>query len=334
MKAYFLVNANKQIGLGHWMRCIELAGEFSRRGVSSVFISSFVDANMNARAPFHVDYIQCEGPCQAGDYARKLVTINDFLVVDWDDPLFKTMTFQTEMKKSARTLIYFTVDTSTDFDVDFLISYNVTSSALNYQASSSTKQLTGLEYFIFRDEFRGVGKPSLLKPDQSAVNVFVGFGGSDPKGFTQQILMLLDRFHHIHHIHVVLGELSASIDVSHFRSAITLHRNIDYVSQVMKSCNIGFCGLGSTFYELSLLGIPCWVAASSERELLAYEHVVKEKFAFGLLAGRWEIDEESFRKTFETQLSQVDRLIPKRRELTKTLDGQGVSRIINAVLAT
>ena len=101
----------------------------------------------------------------------------------------------------------------------------------------------------------------------------------------------------------------------------------------MSTCDIGFCGTGGTFYELSIFDIPCWIVASSSRELEAYNYLQMKNMAVGIGTVETGINLNKIEETLGEYVRTGQVYQKAFREVSSELDGQGVFRLVDRLLS-
>ncbi len=328
MKAFFIVNANSLIGYGHWMRCVTLAKEI----INSVDSCTFITEDKNQ------DLIVKNEALGIKTLITDLYDKNRFLdlfdkesivIIDSDNKDLKEMPFQRILKRKSARVAYFTLDTSTQFISDYVISYNAQSSNLKYNLGPNTKRLTELQYSIFRDEFRNIVGKNDPEPIPGNFKVFICFGGSDELDYTNQVIRLLSKYSNtIDRVDVVLGKMNRQHGISENDSLnISVFQSIDTISEIMTSADIGFCGSGNTFYELTLCNKPCWIVPMSMREESSWNYLISNKMAFNLATIDKNINEVKFHSDFMSKVRNPSNYIQNWTQLRNSLNPNGVKLI-------
>lgn len=126
----------------------------------------------------------------------------------------------------------------------------------------------GPSYFLARDEFI-LSNPKEIKPQVS--QVLLTFGGVDPANLSCKILETIKPICEREGIKIEIvlgfGYQNQSELKKLLTNNITLHEDINNISDVMLKADIAFTSGGRTTYELALLGVPTVVVCQNEREL-------------------------------------------------------------------
>jgi spore coat polysaccharide biosynthesis predicted glycosyltransferase SpsG len=107
------------------------------------------------------------------------------------------------------------------------------------------------------------------------VDLLVTFGGSDPRGLTERVLVALEGSDE--RLIVAVGEhmraRRGGIEelCEKLPNAQVLHDAAD-LGPVMRRCRAAVTALGTTLYELAYLRVPAWIIANYEADRAALEH--------------------------------------------------------------
>ena len=101
-------------------------------------------------------------------------------------------------------------------------------------------------------------------------NVFVGFGGADPQGYSDRLLQMASKSEYSqYHFIVVLGRAKQNVnDLLKYNKYenIEVFYDIYNMPELMANCDIAMTSRGRTGYELAILGIPSIAMAQNQRE--------------------------------------------------------------------
>lgn len=250
------VNGNNQIGLGHIYRVIQLADEL------------FVKPDI------YFDYNQTDA-VTFGKTAHNLIGVNG------PDGLFKTLenknydifindilsTDKIYMQKLKEVLPLAKIINFEDEGGGAILADKVFNAL--YEDEYLPNVLAGEKYFIASKLFL-LYEPIKIK--DKVKNVFISFGGADPKNYTDVLLKIITehKYDDINFI-IVVGKAKANVDAllkyNKFKN-IQILFNIDNMPEIMNKCDVAFTSRGRTGFELVFLGIPCVSIAQNKREEL------------------------------------------------------------------
>lgn len=149
-------------------------------------------------------------------------------------------------------------------------------------SSSGTRYFYGPRYWVLRPEFhayRQFGKTPRRPPQR----ILLAFGGSDPTNLTSAVL---DR--------LLGGETRYTIDAilgRHFphqnavervlerhperRQAVTLHRNVSNVAELMHAADLAITAAGMSMFEALCVGTPVIVIPQDALQRNTYQGVIR-----------------------------------------------------------
>lgn len=191
--------------------------------------------------------------------------------------------------------------------------------------------LNGPEYLVLRDEFHDV-KPTV---PETAENVLLTFGGTDPLGLTVESVSALGHSYVEYTYRVVLGpgfdgeaELrSLPEDVC---SQFDFRRDVDNMGELMQWADVAISSGGRTVYELAATGTPAIVIAQNEGEVERME-LLRRHGVIQFLGHGESVDFATLPAVLDDLAKDAERrsvLSSRGREL---IDGQGLQRILETI---
>ena len=196
----FRADGGPGIGMGHIVRCLALAGELRREGVSPEFALSASDFAEGESVGIQVGFLSRPDPvvermvCERGFSFYPLESDEDFfarlkmlspLALVVDNYLIGTDELAA-IKKLVPLLVAIDDLNDRELPVDLIINGNVTGPSLGYKADR--RLLLGPEYVLLRPEFRA--RPARTIAER-AQRVMVTLGGSDDLNLTPLVLEAL-----------------------------------------------------------------------------------------------------------------------------------------------
>ena len=219
-KLLFRVDASKDIGTGHVMRCITLANEAKLRGWCSCFVLRDPSENITqliccagheiqkllseslSKKQISSPLEHCEwlSVSQEEDAKETLDIISDFKP-DWIiiDHYAMDATWHAQVNKSnAKTLV---IDDLGDRNLicDVLVDQNLGASRAKYagKISQNCKLLMGPQYALLRNEFRDWREKSLAgRIDRKIQKILITMGGVDSVNYTLRVLRAVSNSDH------------------------------------------------------------------------------------------------------------------------------------------
>lgn len=336
-------DANKEIGMGHLMRCLSVAKALKARGVDVLFLmaddeaAELLSARGQSYRVLHSHYrsLEAELPTLLPMISNEKPDL--FLA----DSYSVTGPYLEQLHSVVRTAC---IDDCGQIPapVDILINYNIYGSQIDYgpmaAGSSGTQLLLGPSYAPLRPEFAHTA----YNVREEARQVLVTAGGSDPYDLSGQFLQraLSDPDACRLQYHVVSGafhpHIASLCETAAQKDNVHIHRNVTDMASLMQSCDIAVTAGGSTMYELCAVGVPILsfsfvenqrriVECFREKKISAYGgDYVKDGAAIfdDLLAGLKELAAD---RKLRQEFSQKERNL---------VDGQGAERLACALTAS
>ncbi|MDU4670815.1 MAG: hypothetical protein E6Y30_01965 [Finegoldia magna] len=253
-KVAIYVNGNKDRGLGHIYRALELADEFfSKPDIyydrNQTNIEVFGKTKHNLIAVNGIT--ELFEKCRLNNYT---VFINDILSTSVDYMI------------GLRTVLPNAKIINFEDDGEGIIKADLVFNAL-YQENNIPNVYSGEKYYISGKTFLYY-EPIKIK--ENVEKVFISFGGSDPQNYTDRILNIISKKEfNRYRFTVVLGRIKKGIDkllqYNKFDNIEVLH-DVGNMPELMSSCDVAVTSRGRTGYELAILGIPSIAMAQNERE--------------------------------------------------------------------
>jgi len=333
----FRVDASAQIGGGHAMRCLALAGGFAERGWHATF---FVGAGTPQSVPAlarsgYATYIVAAGEGEALEQMRAAYSLGvDLLVVDHYG---LGAPFEQSARDWAREVLAIE-DVPNRRHVASILTdptYGRTVGAYADLVLPETTLLVGSDYALLRPEFGRCRPAALAARGRKASRVLVAMGNSDPGDMTSQALAALKSAAPEVAIDVLLG--SGSPNVAQVRAAVArlgpsarLHLDSDAVADLMAHADLCVGACGSTAWERCALGLPtvgvvtaanqASIAANLERAgALLWIHATPGKSAL----------EEAIRTLVRDDALRAE----MSRKAAQICDAKGVQRVVEAARA-
>ncbi|MTI59294.1 MAG: UDP-2,4-diacetamido-2,4,6-trideoxy-beta-L-altropyranose hydrolase [Firmicutes bacterium] len=342
-KIAFRVDGGSKIGMGHLMRCLALAqalpgdmeGFFITKSDGKVF--ELIKEN---------DYkvIKISGVSQVQDELGlvKDAIINndiDILIIDSYELAYD---YLISVKKAVDNLVSIHDFAPFPFPADIVINGNIYADELNYKSvNGDTRFLLGTKYLLMRDEFRELPKRIL---ERTVKDILITVGGGDPLNLTPKIIKsinliegniaLLDKDNL--HLDIVIGPAFTNLEeiVSMLRELnidISLHFNVNKISDLMLNCDLAISAGGTTLYELAATGTPAVSILQDDNQVQGA----------GMLAAKGTIINLGMgdKLNIETIVEKITELIVDfelRKRMSrvgqKLVDGRGADRCVEEII--
>lgn len=330
-----------EIGSGHIMRCLSIAGALQEQGQETLFIladDSAAGLLAERGQPYRVlgsDYRNPEEELfllrpVLEAYAPKL-----FLA----DSYFVTAEYLEQVGKYTKTA-YMDDLCAFPCPADMVINYNLYGEALPYREKALPRNrvfLLGCAYAPLRKEFSNTVYPVR----ERAGHVLLTTGGGDAYNLAGQILdaVLSDPVCGRLCYHVVSGNFNVHFsvlsDLAGRHDNVRLYQNVKNMAELMAQCDIAITAGGSTMYELSAVGVPavCFSFADNQ-ERLVEAFVRRELACYG---GNYLREKDALPERVAEHVRLLAESEALReaysRRARKLVDGRGAERLAQRLTA-
>jgi UDP-2,4-diacetamido-2,4,6-trideoxy-beta-L-altropyranose hydrolase len=324
------VDANAQIGSGHFMRCLALAQAWSRSGESVVFATTSPIKRLNSESSFKAKVISAAAGTEAdAAETRTLATELNAAWVILDGYHFCSSYQQTLKGAGFRLMVIDDHGHSGSCAADLVLDQNLNASSKLYSnCTPATRILLGSRFTLLREEFQKWRSwtrefPSLAR------RVLVTFGGADPVNATAKAVAALSSLPQLEVVAVLGAEFQTSLPPS---SNVTFLRDVPDMAAVIADCDLAVTAAGSTCWELALLQTPMILIPIAENQTPIAEALAAAGAASHL---GWHADVTV--QHLADAVSDLAAAPHLRRELgtaAKTIvDGRGAARVVTQMKA-
>lgn len=255
-------DANREIGMGHFMRCLSVAEALIalKEEVCFIIADESVVTVLQAK---HLAYrILHTGYMEMDEELKVLIPLlqQEKPACVLIDSYYVTASYLIEVRKYTKTA-YMDDMFAFPYPVDILINYNIYGEQVPYHKEKSlahTKLLIGPSFVPLRREFYDAA----YKVNSDITNVMITTGGSDKYNLATQILLDALAQKRLSEVcyHVVSGAFNSHyaqlLEIQKQYANVHIHSNVTNMAQLMQSCDVAISAGGSTMYELSAIGVP------------------------------------------------------------------------------
>ncbi len=332
------VDANLDIGMGHFMRCLALAQAWQRYEGHVTFTISGDQLKQRVEN-MGMDYSTLLVEPGSMDDARLLVETCKKLGADWiivDGYHFKS-DYHAYLKECGFNLLIIDDEGKLDYyHADIILNQNLHASLDLYNnISESTVLLLGADYVLLRKEFlRWRGWTREFKP---LVNhLLITLGGSDKNNYTLKIiealaLLSVENLDVIVLVGVNNPHIKCLRDAfSKYTLKIDIRQNVGDMPGIMAWADLAFSSGGITVWEMAFMGLPTIVGATSPVEELLIEGLNN----YNLFCNVGKIDSigvSDLSQVFKELLSNREKRMFMSDRGKNFVDGYGVDRVINCM---
>lgn len=262
-KVIIRADASVEIGSGHIMRCLTIAGKLRDNGCDVKFWMEPLQGNL-------IDYVAAEGFYNITKAEEATLYIIDHYKIDerWEHQI------------RAFTPNIMVIDDLADrpHDCDLLLDQNVVPNferRYDELVSANRVKLLGPQYLMMREEFI-TARANLRKRNGHIERLLVFMGGSDPTNETMKVLEALQSFE-ITHIDVVVGSSNVNkgqIQEICAQHGYSFHCQINYMASLMQEADFAIGAGGATIWERCYIGLPssATIVANNQRITTDYAH--------------------------------------------------------------
>ena len=344
MKVLFRADSNKNIGMGHIMRCLSIADALSDIGDTCFFVTA--DSNpVNLIKERGYEALNLESDySDTKDGIDKLMMIIDSRKPDLiiSDSYFVDNDYFGQLKCATR-LAYLDDIFGFAYDTDILINYNVYADEDVYRKlylhdgnKRMPEMILGPLYAPIRKEFFDVPIPSIKK---DAKKVLVSVGGTDPlhmaKGFTDAIgkrKKLIERSEFIFVLGKMEPDLEEILKLSESNPWLTVKVNVKDMRSLMQSVDMAISAAGSTQYELCACGVPSINYSMADNQVPGGEAFGRSGlFSYaGDARNNVHFFDDDLNRT-EAMLEDYDLRQQMSKRQRKLIDGNGAVRLADKI---
>ena len=331
-------DANKEIGTGHIMRCLSIAGALIQFGERVCFLVAdekalpLLESRGQAYRVLNTDYREPED---------ELAQLRAFFSEDKPGLLLVDSYFATsEYVRRVREFVpvgYMDDTGRTDLPVNFLINYNVfAKESLYCEASFGTRFFLGLQYVPLREEFKDVE----YKVRERATSVLLTTGGSDRFNLAAQILQCALENENTASLRyrVVSGTYNVHLEelkrIEEKHPNVEIYCNVSNMSELMRECDIAVSAGGSTMYELAAVGVPTICFSFVDNQERIVEGFCRQKLVF--YGGNYLTQESAMITEVVENIGKLACDAGTRQMLSdrqkRMIDGQGARRIARELM--
>ena len=355
----FRVDANSQIGFGHFSRCLTLALALKKKCKKIIFLSQELPEFLLNKLLINsfeycrilpLENINFQNHLKHSDWlnnsqAKDSMQIVDFLSPEGCDLLVVDhyaidFHWERSVKKVCKKLLVIDDLADRAHECDIFLDQNLSSEdAFIYDGLLSTPCVSvyGPKYALMRPEFAELrsqhnGCIDLL----SRQRIMVSMGGGDPNGMTVKILKLLtpklmNRFL----VDVVMGSMTdrySDIEAICKNKEFNLHFQVENIHQLVDSALLVIGAGGISAWERCSLGVPSLMVSLADNQVRICKQV--ERAGAGVYLGHYdEFNAELFQLRIQDILHDNSRLISMSKSAYDLVDGKGAERLTNFILS-
>ena len=327
MRIGFRVDASREIGIGHLIRCLALSEELKKRGHKCYILSEINnEITTNKIKEFQVEFYQING-------LEDLITFSKEKSIDWiiTDCYNLTSDYIKKLKENFKVL---SIDDNAiiNYYSDLVVNQNIGAEKVSYSSENYTKFLLGTQYVMLRD--------ALLKRDEKkekdkVEKILITLGGADKDNFTFKILKTIKTINENIEVIAIIGPFNTFYKtfeeyIKDTNSNIKLIKSPDNMADFYFESDIAISAGGTSCYELAYYGIPNLIITIAKNQL----NIAKELEDQGIsiyIGDKKDVESEKIKEKIKELINNHS--LRKNMGLNgrKIVDGQGKKRIIDVM---
>jgi len=352
-KIAFRADASKQIGTGHFMRCLSLADELKKQGAQICFLSRNLPLHLsdmlNARGMEYRPLKLCATPQAANklSYSNWLdisqiqdahesikVLANQF----WDwivvDHYALDRRWESAVRPCANRVMVIDDLADRAHDCDVLLDQNYSEDMhVRYDSKvpKSCQNLLGPRYALLRNEFSALHNETMVRSGDVR-RVLVFFGGVDAKNYTTSAIAALTLLNRSLSVDVVIGQDHPNLNqvmADCANHGFECHVQTEFIARLMSQADIAIGGGGTATWERCCLGLPTIVFCMADNQ----RKLISEAAELGLLFAPLTTSNlvQSIKMHMHSLMDMPSLLRRTSLAGMSLVDGKGAQRVVNAM---
>jgi len=267
MKILFRSDSSSAIGLGHIMRDLVLAKQFSDDEV--MFACLKLDGNIIHKIPYKTHILESSTKEELASLIKEQDI--DMLVIDHYSIDHK---YEKWIKKETGVKIFVLDDTYEKHHCDILLNHNISAKKSRYKGKvlKDCELRCGSRYTLIRDEF---------KKEKKLKRVFVAMGGSDPSSLNIEILKVLEKFDNLL-VYLVTTKSNKNLkELKKFvkdRAWIKLHIDSNKIAKLIKRSDFAITTPSVMVHEILYMNTPFIAIKTADNQKDIYKYLKKNSF--------------------------------------------------------
>ncbi len=321
-EVFIRTDANAQIGLGHFTRCLALAQMLHENFNVRFFMDS---PSKDILRQLKEEGFACEN-INDDKYFLQILTGQEIVVLDGYH--FDTV-YQKKVKSKGNILVCIDDLHDKHFMADIIINHAPGLTSSIYSKEYYTKLLLGPNYALLRKEF--LTAASELHHIDQINKVFVCFGGVDLRNLTLYILHLLKNVENISKINVVIGSVYGYEDqlkgyIKNSKKDIKLFKDLNAKQMVecMLKSDLAIVPASGILFEVVTVKMPVISGYYTENQIDIYRGFLNNKVIKGL--DKFKSEVAFYNRLKDISKNGIQEIVSKQNGF---IDGKSSSRIIN-----
>lgn len=353
LEKVFLIRAdgNKNIGMGHIMRCLSIADAAKKHGWQCIFIVAdedcvtTIDERNYLTVVLHSEYRYLDDEIGLVEKQIQRLKCNWFLVDSYFASFSYLSAIRSCLQKQGGKLICMDGNATFPYPCDVFINYNIYGTTKKDELIARYKCnrlelpafLLGPKYVPLRSTFRDL-------PDRKvniiSKHVLISTGGTDSEHIALNIVKKIKGLQTTLKFHIILGIFNPDQiiirQVTSNCKNIILYQNVTNMSEIMQHMDVAISAAGSTLYELCATQTPTVTYVMANNQIpgaIAFYQAGLMRFAGDSRKKR----QENFVTTLLAEAMNLAGDYEERKKMAasmkKVVSRHGADNIIKALLA-
>ncbi len=340
MKVLFRVDASRQIGMGHLMRCLALAEALKERNCDPFFLtrdSDGIGINIIRKNGFKkIEIMVSEADLSRDFNILKTTALKHSVGVIVTDSYNLTNSYYRNIKKTGFKLLVIDDFGRNHIPADIILNQNIYADRLAYSRNSKTKLLLGPRYALLKKPFSIYRDRYKLKKHLNKILVTLG-GGEKKEGCIIKIVRAIEQLGQSN-LHLrIIGRLKPTLKNSiknHLKNNSIRFDLKDIVNNIWEDmlwADLAICGGGTTTYELCCLGVPFMTVIVADNQEFNAELLERENMSINL---GWhnKLNTEEIKIKLSDLIDDYKRRTIMSKNARKLVDGKGTGRVSDEIL--
>jgi len=317
MRLIIRADASASVGTGHVMRSSTLAAEFLKLGHTVCYTGAIEPMNLilerfrELGIPYPVLAPEEFEPDQNSD-----ILLIDSYSLNPSEPFI--------LKEKWAKVIAISDSVTPDYDVDLIIRTSLIPRPIT---RTTIPTLTGPKYILLRSSVKKATHKDFV--GSSPISILVAGGGSDPSGFCNAMIKVLQEFSFDYIANVFSDNIES---VGQPDSRIIIHNASLVFDEYMKVSDLALTLASSLAVELIASEIPIGVACGFDNQRIGFNELVVSGFASPIgerdESGKWILDKAAIELLIISESSRVK----LKERISGLIDMRGPERIALEIL--
>lgn len=351
---YIRADGNREIAMGHMMRCLTIAEALRALGEEVLFLTADENpVNLIEERGFAVEILHTRYDDMETELPKIAVILGQKETQDRAgrpkilvDSYFVTPRYLEGLRRFAK-VILLDDEKKTVYPCDGLVNYNIYGKTSEYEAEypSGTKLFLGPEYVPLGRQFRDCSYEVRDKVN----DILFTTGGGDSFHAALRLTERLLQYRtekgkkradsekecggKLPIWHIVCGPYHPDTEKLEELAAkhpfLRIHKNVTQMSELMQKCDLAVSAAGSTLYELCSVGIPTvgfYFAENQRRNMETFAELTPVKNA-----GDFSLEPDVVLDLIEKEVEVLCREKTSRQKISRNMksivDGRGADRL-------